>query len=83
MEEQKIADTGSQSRLIEPLGSSVDFNWFNVSFGKVGSFKLFNLFNRVSTDGHWWGFGVFQYRRRHLFFIGTAGVSVLFIGQTT
>lgn len=61
----------------------MDLTWFNIGFGRIGRFKLFNLFNRVSQDdGHWWGFGVCQYGRRHLFFVGTAGVSILWIGQT-
>jgi hypothetical protein len=43
---------------------------------------LWNLFNRVSTDGHFWGVGVLQIQNRHLSYIGSNGISICFIGRT-
>ena len=60
-----------------------DLRWFNVSSPHwllpVGWFswrtvRLWNLFNRVSTQGHWWGFGLLQLGRRHLLFVGDGGL---------
>ena len=64
----------------------VDLKWFNANPNlnrtKKGTYwSLFNLFNRVSNQGHFWGFGVLQIGSRHLFFIGSEGVSILFIGK--
>jgi hypothetical protein len=64
----------------------MDLAWFNVSapwmrIGRV-NVKLWNFFNRVSTDGHWWGFGLLQIGKRHLLFVGFCGVRALFIGET-
>lgn len=65
--------------------------WFSFStnahlryFGKKHLyFKLFNFFNRHTADGdHWWGLGFLQLNKRHLFYVGHSGVSVLFIGKT-
>ena len=61
--------------------------WFNVSpgffkIGKSRNIKLWNLHVRDSTDGFWWGVGILQYGNRHLLFVGSAGVSVFFIGKT-
>ena len=66
--------------------STISWDWFNLS-GKVfkmfGKYcKLWNLFNRNSTIGHHWGIGVLQIGHRHLFFVGTAGVSIVFFGRT-
>lgn len=63
------------------------WRWFNLdgpSFKVMGRrVRLWNAFNRHTNDGdHWWGFGVLQVNRRHLFFVAFSGVSVLFIGQT-
>jgi hypothetical protein len=54
--------------------------WFNVSapYWRVTlpgrddrtGVRLWNLFRRVSTDGHWWGVGLLQVGQRHLFLIG-------------
>jgi hypothetical protein len=70
-----------------------DLRWFNWSApgipirrgkrGIIGYVWLWNLFNRVSTDGHFWGVGVLQIQNRHLFFIGDQGISILFIGRTS
>lgn len=63
-----------------------NWRWFNWSppFFRVGGrpVKLWNIFNRCSTEGHWWGVGVLQVGHRHLFFIGWCGVSIMFIGET-
>ncbi len=49
-------------------------DWFNLSapMVKVGQryVRLWNLFNRRSTDGHWWGVGLVQIGTRHLAFVG-------------
>lgn len=61
----------------------MDAAWFNVGFGQIGRFKLFNLFHRVVNTGQrFWGIGVCQYKRRHFFFVGTSGISILWIGKT-
>jgi hypothetical protein len=69
----------------------MSWNWFNISAPywvfHVGnrrvSMRLWNLFNRVTSDGqHWWGFGVLQIGKRHLFYIGYNSVSMLFVGQS-
>jgi hypothetical protein len=61
----------------------MSFNWFNIGFGRKGKFKLFNLFNRVTSDNqHWWGCGLCQYCQRHMFYVGHSGVSILWIGKT-
>jgi len=62
------------------------WQWFNLStprwrIGRTGV-RLFQVFNRVSTDGHWWGIGLLQVGKRHLLFIGSCGVRALFIGET-
>jgi hypothetical protein len=45
----------------------MDFRWFNVSSKWYRNVRLYNLFNRHANDGsHWWGFGIIQYRKRHL-----------------
>lgn len=41
------------------------------------------LFNRVSTEAHWWGLGVLQVGKRALFYVGDGGVSFLFFGETS
>jgi hypothetical protein len=61
--------------------------WFNASSPAllVGNVYLraWNVFNRVCADGnHYWGIGVLQIQRRHLFYIGDSAVSVLFMGQS-
>lgn len=61
--------------------------WFNVGAPliRVGgrTVRLWNLFNRHTNEGdHWWGVGLLQVNRRHLFFVGHCGISVLFAGQT-
>lgn len=67
-----------------------NIRWFNLSaprwtvrvLGHRVSVRLWNVFNRVSTEGHWWGVGVIQIGRRHLMYIDSAGVYVLWIGET-
>lgn len=76
---------------------NVSWSWFNVSApmwivgwfrGHQVTLRLWNLFNRVSSEGHSWGVGLLQVGRRHLFYIGKRGfigrVRVLcgFIGRT-
>lgn len=63
--------------------------WFNLSSPYISKHKRglwvrpWNAFNRVTADGdHFWGFGILQVGKRHLFCIGTSGVSILFIGKT-
>ena len=64
----------------------MDLKWFNISpdfFKLFGQYiKLYNCFNRVSNDGHFGGVGILQVGRRHLFFVGSVGISILFIGET-
>jgi hypothetical protein len=60
----------------------MNLRWFNWSGPRFCGVRLWNLFNRRSTDGHFWGVGILQWRKRHLCFIGHCGVSVLFIGET-
>ena len=61
-------------------------NWFNVGSPALLLNRLYirawNLHNRVSTDGHFWGIGILQISSRHLFYIGHDSVSILFIGKT-
>ncbi len=62
----------------------MSWNCFNISPRFIHTFgviwKPYNCFNRVTSDGdHWWGIGLFQIQGRHLFYIGSAGLSVLFI----
>lgn len=35
--------------------------------GLWGTVRMWNLFNRRTTDGHFWGLGVAQIQSRHLF----------------
>jgi hypothetical protein len=51
----------------------IDLKWFNVSAPKIKTVRLWNLFNRVSDDGHYWGIGFLQIRTWHLLYIGDAG----------
>ena len=51
------------------------------------SIRLWNLFNRHAITGeHWWGFGIFQLGRKHLFWIGNQGsgfkIKIFFFGET-
>lgn len=51
------------------------YRWFNLHRGFIHIFglrvKLFNAFNRVCESGaHYWGFGILQINRHHLFFVG-------------
>lgn len=73
----------------------VDLRWFNWSAREIAIRRrdrirtliayvwLWNIFNRVSTHGHFWGVGVLQIKNRHLFYIGHNGVSICFIGRTS
>jgi hypothetical protein len=84
----------------------VDWRWFNASspfwYTPAGPYsryrrwgvRLWNVFNRVSTQGHYWGIGVLQvsipyvgWGNRHLFYVGRDDErivwSVLFIGRTS
>lgn len=63
----------------------MDLQWFNLNPGFKrtifgANFKWFNCFNRVNSIFHTWGFGIIQIGRRHLFYVGSNGVSILFIG---
>lgn len=68
-----------------------DFRWFNWGSREIALrwrgnliayLWLWNLFNRVSRDGHTWGVGVLQVQNRHLFYVGSGGVSICFVGRT-
>lgn len=52
----------------------MDRHWFNASAKplliKGRSVRLWNLFKRRSTEGHWWGVGLLQVGTRHLLFLG-------------
>jgi hypothetical protein len=60
------------------------WRWFNVSAPWLRfrdqrvRVRPWNLFHRDSTDGRFWGFGVLQVNRRHLFFWGSSGLWVAF-----
>lgn len=68
----------------------MSLQWFNASAPRlrVGRtiIRLWNLFNRVVLDKndqpyqHWWGFGLLQVGTRHLFYVGSGGIRVLFLG---
>ena len=70
----------------------MDLRWFNLGAPVIrvripGRFfpvriKLWNLFRNCSNYGHQWGIGLLQIGKRHLFFVGFCGVSVLFFGKT-
>ena len=64
----------------------MSFNWFNLNpkpnLQIRGSYiKWFNCFDRDSNSGHFWGLGLLQINKRHLFYIGHSGISILFIGR--
>jgi len=40
---------------------------------------FFKLLNWFDNGPHNWGYGIFQIGTRHLFFIGSDGVSIFFI----
>lgn len=51
----------------------MDLKWFNASVQfRIGKtpIKPYNLFNRRSSDGHFWGIGLLQIGARHLAYIG-------------
>jgi hypothetical protein len=64
--------------------------WFNFSspyfsktiYGKYLFIRLWNFFNRVSKDGHFWGIGLLQIGNRHLIYVGHSGISLFFIGES-
>lgn len=59
------------------------FNWGAPAFRVAGRrIVLWNGFNRLSTQGHWWGLGVLQIGNRHLLYVGDCGVRALFVGKT-
>ena len=65
------------------LSSMRWFNWDAPRLSILGRNVWFwVLFNRHSTEGHWWGVGILQVGRRHLLFVGHCGIRALFIGQT-
>ena len=63
-----------------------EMNWFNASCPsmKLGSLhiRLWNVFNRRAAAGHWWGVGLLQIGKRHLFYVGDSGVYPLFLRRT-
>ena len=63
-----------------------DMLWFNLkspTFKVLGkTVKLWNLFNRVSEDAHWWGVGLLQVGKRHLFLAHHGGVCLLFLNES-
>jgi len=58
-------------------------NWFNAGarIWRIGrlNVRFWNLFNRRSTDGHFWGIGILQVNERHLLYIGFDKISALWI----
>lgn len=68
---------------------NIDFNWFNLNpefNGKVfgRNFKWFNCFRRlVEGNTLYWGIGLLQIGKRHLFYIGQSSISILYIGKHT
>lgn len=64
----------------------IDLSWFNWGSPWIRikglNMRLWNLFNRRSVDGHFWGVGLGQVGNRHLFYIGHSGKSILFCGKT-
>lgn len=73
----------------------MDLRWLNVStplwlVGRKGiPIRLFQAFNRVSTEGHWWGVGVLQCGNRHLLLVagshgaeGARGIYPFFLRRT-
>ena len=60
----------------------MNLHWFNLHPEFIYTFgarwKLFNAFNRVSEDGHFWGFGILQIYGRHLLYVGHDQAWVLF-----
>jgi hypothetical protein len=66
-----------------------DSTWFSLSgpivmlYTPWGSLflRLWNAFNKVSTEGHYWGVGLLQIGHRHLFAVMFSGVSIAFIGR--
>jgi hypothetical protein len=59
--------------------------WFNLSapwFHRGGLWvRLWNVFRRCSTDGHYWGIGILQVGQRHLLYIGHSGAMLGFMGR--
>ncbi len=63
--------------------------WFNISAPALALYcpwghvhlRLWELFNRHSTDGHFWGVGLLQINRRFLFGHFFSGTSILFFGR--
>ncbi len=59
-------------------------DWFNLSapWCRPGGLwvRLWNVFNRRSTEGHYWGFGLLQIQQRHLLYLGHSGAMLLFLG---
>lgn len=63
------------------------WRWFNIGGPRITiaghSVRLWNCFNRHTNDGeHWWGVGVIQVGRRHLFCLAHSGKSIFFLGKT-
>jgi hypothetical protein len=63
----------------------MNLQWYNASaplwrpFGRL-HVCLWNLFNRRCADGdHYWGFGLLQIGKHHLFYIGHEGGHLLFV----
>ena len=71
------------------MGKGWSWDWFNASAPMwlmpvkwrrwVSSVRLWNLHNRRSSEGWWWGIGVLQIGRRHLLYLGDRGVCVAFV----
>lgn len=77
------------------LSKTLDPRWFNISAPlwriKGQPVRLWNLFRRYSTEGHWWGVGLLQVGNRHLLFVGRVqgyperevwSLSALFLGAS-
>jgi hypothetical protein len=78
-------------RLYHLLPYADGWRWFNASapqllfrwLDRCICMRLYNCFNHHTADGeHWWGVGILQIARRHLFYVGDSGISILFLGQS-
>ena len=59
---------------------TLDLQWFNISapmwrLPRGSHLRFWNAFNRHSTGGHWWGLGLLQLGRRHLFYVGNTSAT--------
>ena len=59
--------------------------WFNIGGPKIytpihiGTWEFFN--RHCKSNEHYWGLGVGQVGSRFLFYVGSGGISILFMGK--